>query len=968
MKPHQIDASQPFEIIYSFYNHQCLGYLLAATVVPVMHNGMLSLAYKNLNPGNLKPFASKLSDTDKELIGLCHEMSPRNIAKQFGKDTRDVDGFFLKKFKDELAKLMLDFVQRRMAKALPLLVDKKVYLSAKDGYPAGDKLNVLDSNASVLFHFIQSEGEKRYYATVKLRGERIPLRRKDAFMPCIKPAWLVMNGELFPFKKGTDGRKLKPFLQRNHIVIPEQSLDTYYRKFVKNLLASHAVRSELFNVYNSKETPAFVLRVEETGANSLSLHPEVQYGDVTVSIFDDESVKVRVEELDGQYSFFKVKRDLESEHKVRQYLDQHRPNPTSLTPWQYVDREMGIDWLLDHAAALQQQGMVIEQEAGARAHASNHIRLESPVIDLKPEEMGDWFNVKAVVTIAEFEIPFIKFRPYILAGKREYRLPDNSICLLPEAWFSDYRHLMEVSEEQEEGGFRLKKYQAPLLNFPSWKNQQQLDLMALLGGKKALPEILPPKGLKATLRNYQQEGFNWLNFLRQNSIGGILADDMGLGKTLQTLTLLLGEKESGRGDIPSLVVAPTSLLHNWQQEALHFAPQLRVRIHSGINRVKDPAVFLDYDLVLSSYGIVRQDIDILSGFPFHYVVLDEAQNIKNPGSKTAKAVRKLTSRHRLALTGTPVENTIMDLWSQMSFLNPGLLGGETFFKKFYVQPIEKQQDDSRQAKLQRIMYPYILRRKKHEVEKELPPKIERLHYCGMEPVQEEHYEQTLSEYRNYFLDLISKGDYGKNKLNILVGLQKLRQLAIHPKLSDPEKFQLEDSGKYQEVKRLLHQVLSKGSKVLIFSQFVKMLDLLRNDLDEEGIAYCYLDGSTRDRGKQVDRFQKDESIPVFLISLKAGGVGLNLTAAEYVFLLDPWWNPAVEHQAVDRSHRIGQKKTVMYYKFITENSIEEKILKLQQKKSKLSEDLISVDEGFYQKMSAEEMAELLGNTHAKTRA
>jgi superfamily II DNA or RNA helicase len=968
VKPHQIDASQPFEIIYSFYNHQCLGYLLAATVVPVMENGMLSLAYKNLKPGNLKQFASKLNEADEELISLCHEISPRSIAKQFGKETRDVDGFFLKKFKDELANLMLEYVQRRMAKALPMLHCKKVYLSAKDGYPAGNELKLLEGNASVLFHFIQSEGEKRYYATVKLGGQRVPLRRTGAFMPCIKPAWMVMNGELFAFKKGTDGRKLKPFLVKNHIVIPEQSLDTYYRKFVKNLLSSHAVRSELFNVYNSRETPAFVLRVEESGANSLSLHPEVQYGEVTVSIFDDELVKVRVEELDGQYSFYKVKRDMEAEDEIRQYLNKHRPNPSSLTPWQYVEREAGIDWLLKHASDLQKLGLVIEQEAGSRKRENNHIRLESPVIDLQTEDMGDWFNVRAVVKIGEFEIPFIKFRPYILAGKREYRLPDGSICLLPEAWFSDYRHLMEVSEEHDEDGFRLQKYQAPLLNFPSWKNQQELDLMALLGGKKALPEVEPPKGLKATLRNYQQEGFNWLNFLRQNSIGGILADDMGLGKTLQTLTLLLGEKESGRGDSPSLVVVPTSLLHNWQQEAHQFAPQLRVLIHSGVNRAKDPASFSEYDLILSSYGIVRQDIDALSGFPFHYVVLDEAQNIKNPGSKTARAVRKLTSRHRLALTGTPVENTIMDLWSQMAFLNPGLLGGETFFKKFYVQPIEKQQDDTRQAKLQRIMYPYILRRKKNEVEKELPPKIERLHYCGMEPLQEEKYEQTLSEYRNYFLDLLSKGDYGKNKLNVLVGLQKLRQLAIHPKLADADNFELEDSGKYQEVKRLLHQVTSKGAKVLIFSQFVKMLDLLRNDLDKEGVKYCYLDGSTRDRSKQVDLFQNDESIPVFLISLKAGGVGLNLTAAEYVFLLDPWWNPAVEHQAVDRSHRIGQKKTVIYYKFITENSIEEKILKLQQKKSRLSEDLISVDEGFYQKMSEDEMAELLGEKHVKTRA
>ncbi|MFK7969256.1 MAG: DEAD/DEAH box helicase [Bacteroidia bacterium] len=959
MKSHLIDSSKPFEIVYSFYEHQCLGYLIGVYVVPFMENGMLSLAFKNLKTETADQFDEKLDEKDYKLIKLCQEISPRFIAKKFGGDPRDVDAFFLKKFKDDLGKLMLEYVQRRMAQLLPLLQEKHIYLSAKDGYPAGTQLKFAEDKASVLFHFIYSEGEKRYFPTVKLRGERIPIRRQEAFMPSTQPAWMVMNSELFTFKNQLDGRKLKPFLVRNHIVLPEKQIDTYYRKFVKNLVAQHSVRSELFEIYNSKETPSLIFRVEENDGQTLSLYPEVQYGDVTVSIFDEEEVKVRVEEIDGQYAFYKVKRDFETEAPVREYLNGNKPQATSLTPWQYVDREKAIEWLLDHAGELQKLGLVIEQTQSSSQRNGSHIHLESPVIELETADMGDWFDVKAVVKIGDFAIPFIKFRPYILSGKREYRLPDESICLLPEAWFSDYRHLMEISEEGEEDMFRVRKYQAPLLNFPSWKKAHEVDLMAVLGGKENLPKIKAPKGLKAKLRKYQQEGLNWLSFLRENGIGGILADDMGLGKTLQTLTLILKEKEEGRLDTPALVVAPTSLLHNWQQEANRFAPALKVLIHSGNNRNKDPEHLSQYDLILSSYGIVRQDIDILSAFPFHYAVLDEAQNIKNPGSKTAKAVRKLTARHRLGLSGTPVENTIMDLWSQMAFLNPGLLGGETFFKKFYVQPIEKQQDKAKQQKLQRIIYPFILRRKKQEVEKELPPKVEQLHYCGMQPVQEERYEQILSEYRNYFLDLMNTGAYGKNKINMLVGLQRLRQLAIHPKLMEPEAFELEDSGKYQEMKRLLHQVISKGAKVLVFSQFVKMLELVRNDLDEEGISYCYLDGSTRDRQKQVDTFQTDESIPVFLISLKAGGVGLNLTAAEYVFLLDPWWNPAVEHQAVDRSHRIGQKKTVFYYKFITENTIEEKILKLQQKKSRLSEDLITVDEDFYQSMSENEMADLL---------
>jgi SNF2 family DNA or RNA helicase len=296
----------------------------------------------------------------------------------------------------------------------------------------------------------------------------------------------------------------------------------------------------------------------------------------------------------------------------------------------------------------------------------------------------------------------------------------------------------------------------------------------------------------------------------------------------------------------------------------------------------------------------------------------------------------------------------------MAFLNPGLLGAETFFKKFYVLPIEKDKDVKRSAKLRSIIYPFILRRRKDQVEKELPPKVEQLHYCEMTPGQREFYEETRNTYRNYLMELISQGEWKKNKLNILTGLQKLRQIAIHPKMVEPDKFKLNQSGKYLEVKRLLMQVIEREeSKVLIFSQFVKMLQLLKKDLDREKIPYNYLDGSTKDRQAQVDTFQEDKNIQVFLISLKAGGVGLNLTAADYVFILDPWWNPAVESQAIDRSHRIGQKRTVFYYKFITEETIEEKILNLQRQKAQLSDDIIQVEEDMYKSLDAVDLQALL---------
>ena len=508
--------------------------------------------------------------------------------------------------------------------------------------------------------------------------------------------------------------------------------------------------------------------------------------------------------------------------------------------------------------------------------------------------------------------------------------------------------------------FSIKKYQVPLLNLPS-KSSGKSELLKMMENLDDIPQIPPPEHLHATLRNYQVAGVNWLHFMKDHGMGAILADDMGLGKTLQTLALLQKETENPEHTPgPSLIVMPTSLIHNWQNEARKFTPKLRVHIHAGVNRVKDVAAFNSYSLILTTYGIVRQDIDLLKTFPFHYVILDESQMIKNPESKTAKAVRKLISRHRLSLTGTPIENTVMDLWSQMSFLNPGLLGNESFFKKFYVVPIEKGKDAKKSAKLRRIIYPFILRRRKQKVEKELPPRIEKLHFCEMTTVQKELYDETRSTYRNYLLELINQGAWKKNKLNILTGLQKLRQIAIHPKMVEPDAYELKHSGKYKEVSRLLKSVISKNrSKVLIFSQFVKMLHILRDDLVEDGVKFCYLDGSTRDRQEQVRRFQTDKEIKIFLISLKAGGVGLNLTAADYVFILDPWWNPAVENQAIDRSHRIGQDRTVFYYKFITQDSIEEKILSLQRRKSQLSDDIITVEEDFYKSLEAGDLEDLL---------
>ncbi|RYZ95111.1 MAG: DEAD/DEAH box helicase, partial [Sphingobacteriaceae bacterium] len=456
-------------------------------------------------------------------------------------------------------------------------------------------------------------------------------------------------------------------------------------------------------------------------------------------------------------------------------------------------------------------------------------------------------------------------------------------------------------------------------------------------------------------------GYNWFHFLKNYHFGGCLADDMGLGKTIQTLALLQKHKEDTEeagSSGTSLIIMPTSLIYNWLNEAKKFAPKLKMMVHTGTFRYKSPDVFKNYDVVITTYGISRIDIDLFKEYFFDYVILDESQNIKNPSSKSFQSVKLLKSRFKLILSGTPVENSVNDLWTQMSFINPGLLGTQQFFLNEFVTPIEKKKDEDKARRLQALIKPFVLRRTKEQVATELPPKTENLFYCQMSEEQAEVYEKIKSEYRNELLKSIEEGTYAKQHIQVLQGLIKLRQIANHPGMIDAE--YEGDSGKFENVVHTLANVLDGGHKVLIFSQFVKQLTIYREYFEDKGIPYVYLDGSTKNRGDVVQRFQEDEKTRVFLISIKAGGVGLNLTQADYVFILDPWWNPAVEQQAIDRTHRIGQTKNVFIYKFITKDTVEEKILALQQRKLGVARALITTEESFIKSLSAEDIKEILG--------
>ncbi len=474
------------------------------------------------------------------------------------------------------------------------------------------------------------------------------------------------------------------------------------------------------------------------------------------------------------------------------------------------------------------------------------------------------------------------------------------------------------------------------------------------------PKVSPeaPKEFLATLRPYQQDGFEWLQFLREQGLGGILADDMGLGKTVQTLCHLHCEKRNGRADLPSLILAPKSVVPNWEKEAKKFAPSLRVLALQGPNRKKYYSVLQHCDLVVTSYPVLFRDAEELLNQKFHYVVLDEAHTIKNTSSQITKVAWKIDARHRLCLSGTPIENHLGELWSQFHFLTPGFLGTEDSFNRCFRTPIEKHRDEGLRKRLAERVAPLMLRRTKTLVAQDLPPKTEIVRTVELHPKQVELYEAVRAAVSREIHEEISRFGLEKSKLLVLDALLKLRQVCNHPQLLRlPSAQKVKTSAKMDLFLDWIPSMVREGRRILVFSQFTGMLSILEQALDKEGIRYLTLTGQSKDRGQLCDDFQAGKA-PVFLISLRAGGTGLNLTAADTVIHFDPWWNPALEAQATDRAYRIGQKNPVFVYKLITEGTIEEKILMLQQKKRALFEGIL---EGAPQKLSfsEEELDDLL---------
>lgn len=574
----------------------------------------------------------------------------------------------------------------------------------------------------------------------------------------------------------------------------------------------------------------------------------------------------------------------------------------------------------------------------------------------------DWFELRAGVEYGETSAGLPELLDALRRGDGMVALGDGSYGMLPEEWLRRMGMLAGMGT-REEGHIRFRKSQAGLLDallaaqpeakFDANFAAVRKDLLQFRG-VKAAPQ---PKGFQGRLRGYQREGLGWMRFLERFGFGGCLADDMGVGKTAQVLALLESRRTEDVAK-PSLVVVPRSLVFNWKEEAARFTPRLRVLDYTGQQR--STAGFSSSDLILTTYGTLRRDAALLRDFEFGYVVLDEAQAVKNASSESAKAVRLLRGEHRLALSGTPVENHLGELWSLFDFLNPGMLGAVNVFKLAggTGRSIGRSVDEDGRGLLAHALRPFILRRTKEQVARELPAKTEQTLYCELEPAQRKLYNELRRHYRSALLERIDKQGLAKSKIMVLEALLRLRQAACHPGLIDAKRSG-EPSAKLEALMEQLREVLDAGHKALVFSQFTSLLKIVRDSLDGEGVVYEYLDGATRDRQARVERFQNDPACPLFLISLKAGGLGLNLTAAGYVFLLDPWWNPAVEAQAVDRAHRIGQDKPVFAYRLIARDTVEEKVLELQKTKRDLAAAIIGEDNALIRDLRREDLELLL---------
>ena len=773
------------------------------------------------------------------------------------------------------------------------------------------------------------------------------------------PTWVLMDDHVAEISNSQVLASLSSF----PITIPASEAEFFREEYYTKIAQQLPVRNDLIHWRDVNADPVPRLYLRDDKNNTLRAELRFGYGEYELKAVKTEEIYV-VETAPDSWDLLRIHRQREREHYYYQLLTDpayHLKRAITGQPFGTFElraRVHPFDFLMRSIPQLAQAGFEIYGEENLKLGRMNR---NTPTLRVRITSGIDWFDLKTIVEFGDQQVSLQDVRKALKRGEHYIKLADGSVGQIPEEWLDKYKHLWNLAEETEDG-YRVSDFHLPLIDSLLEEDatlQAPPDMIQRRERLRAFERIATqplPKGFMGELRPYQKHGFDWLHFLREYKFGGILADDMGLGKTVQMLAYLQSLQEActeRSRSAATLLVVPKSLIANWQRESEKFTPGLRFLQYTGMSRPRDTSTFDEYDIVLTTYGTLLRDVEILRGYQFSHVILDESQTIKNPLGKIAKAARLLKAEHRMVMTGTPVENNTFELWSQFAFLNPGLLGGMDYFRRAFANPIESGGDVKSTATLRSLVYPFILRRTKEQVAPELPPRTERVVYTDMNAAQKKLYTQTRERYRAELLGLIESQGLNDARFKILEGLLRLRQIAIHPALVD-KKYKGE-APKFEVLLETLETLQNENHKALIFSQFVETLKLVRRELDQRRMKYVYLDGKTPNRQTRVDLFQNDASYPFFLISLKTGGVGLNLTAADYVIHLDPWWNPAVEMQASDRAHRIGQDKPVFVYKIIAHDTVEEKILQLQEKKRALVKNILASEANFFKSLTKDDV-------------
>jgi non-specific serine/threonine protein kinase len=906
--------------------------------------------------------ATHFSETDQQLLTLLRKLQEQEISKYVSRNS-PFSGFWeniIHQEEDDLPEDTRSLIREYLFPKL-----KKLFASLGEGgllfrleknksfKPANlQPLHVVPEELMPSFDVSKNNGSVEIKATVKAGGLWLDLKENES----PTPFFYLYNHQLFPWKDKDAIEAIERFMPSGYKKTALNEWSQVLKQEVLPLAKEYKInfdRSLLQEIKDGKpETSLFLAEKGEY----LVFQPVFTYKGYETKARDRDEIvvpsgdKVTIvyRNRSAEQAFLSKLQNLHSN-----FIYQEETQSLALKGTDVLKN----NWFFLFVDAMNEMKVPV---FGFDALKNFRFNTARPSTKIFINNNTDWFDARVDIVFGDQQVSVAEVKR-ALANKQQFvQLGDGTLGILPEEWIKKYSLLFRVGEGKT-NQLKLSRYHMSVID-ELYENRDEAELVMQLEAKyenlkefKKIKEIDPPSGLQSVLRPYQVSGYQWLNYLNEVKWGGILADDMGLGKTVQALSFLLHYKNVN-GKLQALVVCPTTLIYNWENEIKKFTPSLSYYIHHGATRSRDKEKFQQADIVITTYGTLRSDIKMLLHFRFDYVVLDESQAIKNPASKVTRAASLINAANRLCLSGTPLQNNTFDIYAQMNFLNPGMLGSMEYFRQEFAIPIDKFGEQERKDHLKKILYPFILRRTKEQVAKDLPEKTETILYCEMEEEQRSIYDAYRNDYRNQILGTIESQGIQKSQLTILQGLMKLRQICDSPAiLNESEKFE-NHSIKLDELGREITENIG-DHKALIFSQFLGMLALIKEKLNQLGVKYVYFDGSTSapDREKAIQSFQNDSSVRVFLISLKAGGLGLNLTAADYVYIVDPWWNPAVEQQAIDRTHRIGQDKNIFAYRMICKDTIEDKIIQLQEKKRALAKDLIADDTSFVKSLTKEDV-------------